>query len=221
MLKYILWDIDGVFVDTEALHLKAWQHLVEQFGKTLTIEEYRGMAGRGSQENMKEICTLKDIPYDFESLNKIRRDYYESLRDAGIPVIQENVVFARELQKVFPDIVPVAVSSAAQKDIQENIKTAGLEGFFRKVFSFEDHPDIKRKPAPDIYLYALKDLGVAAEECLAFEDSSNGLIAAKDAGIRCIALPNDITLAQDFSRADLVIPSDERTIVSINNLFNG
>ena len=218
-IKFFLWDIDGVFVDTEMLHFAAWQYLVEQFEKTLTLEEYREMAGRGSRENMEAICRLKGIANDFESLNMIRRDYYESLRAQGVPVLKDNVIFAKKIQEAFPEATPVAVSSATRKDVEDNIKTAGLDNFFYKVFSFEDHPNMKRKPAADIYIYALKDLGVAANECIAFEDSSNGVFAAKAAGLRCIALPNEITSKQDFSGADLVLPSKKRTLENITDLF--
>lgn len=216
MPKYFMWDVDGVIVDTEKIHFEAWQYLANQLGGVLTLEKYLEMAGRGSEENLKLICQFLEVPFD-PALNKMRRDYYEKLREGGIPVIEENTALIRGIKKQFPDSIHVVVSSAIHKYIDENLHFAGLGDFFYKTFSFEDHHEIKRKPAPDLYLFALKDLGGKAVESAAFEDSSNGVAAAKDAGIRCIALPNPITLGQDLSRADLILQSGERTVEKVSS----
>ncbi len=204
-LKALLWDVDGVFVDTERLHFLAWQKLMEKFGKTLTLDEYAPMIGRGSKENMQHLCALKGIEGNPEELNKVRREFYEAFRKEGIPVLKENVLFAKEYKNKFPELKEAAVSSAARKDIEGNLKTAGLDGFFDAVISYEDKEGMARKPAPDIYLYTLQKLGVKAEECIAIEDSANGVSSANAAGIRCIALPNELTKDSGFSMAARVI----------------
>lgn len=205
-IKALLWDIDGVFVDTERLHFYAWQKLAMQFGKSLTLKEYAPMIGRGSTENMRHLCAMKGIEGKPEELNVLRRGYYEALRKEGIPVLAPNVALARECKNKFPELKEVTVSSASRKDIEENLKIAGLDQFFDLVISYEDKPGLARKPAPDMYLFTLERLGLRPGECMAFEDSANGVISAKAAGIRCVAVPNELTKDSDFSTADMVIP---------------
>lgn len=212
IIATLLWDVDGVFVDTERLHYEAWRFMVEQFGKTLLIEEYLPLIGQGSDENMGTICRAKGIAADRKKLQEIRKEHYRELRGRGVPIITENVALLTRFAKEFPALVHVAVSSAARAYVEENLDRAGIKGIFRRVISFEDQRGMRRKPAPDIYRYALRTLGVSAGTCLAFEDSSNGVLAARAAGVACVALPNEMTAAQDFTQADIVVRSvNERT----------
>src|SRR3989338_6005300 len=103
-IRTLFWDIDGILVDTEVLHFRSWQMLVERFNKTLVLEEYLPMIGRGGIENMKAICTLKNIPGSYDELNEIRRNFYTGLREKGIPVIESNIRLVRECAERFPNI---------------------------------------------------------------------------------------------------------------------
>jgi beta-phosphoglucomutase-like phosphatase (HAD superfamily) len=205
-IKALLWDVDGVFVDTERLHFLAWQKLAITHGSSLTLEEYAPMIGRGSKENMEALCAMRHIAGDKDALNKERRGYYEAMRKEGIPVLEENIALAKEFKNQFPELLHAAVSSSSQKDIRENLGAAGLGNFFARTISYEDKPGLARKPAPDLYLYALEALGFSAVECLAFEDSANGVASARAAGVRCVALPNELTKDSNFSAADFVVP---------------
>lgn len=205
----LIWDIDGIFVDTEALHFQAWQKLLADFGKTLSIEEYRPMIGRGSTENMAEMCARKGISGDHTELNLRRRAYYAELRSRGIPVLQYNVALMREFAQQYPQLIQVAASNSIASDVAENLAAAGLTRAFRFTASGKERPDIRRKPAPDLYHLALERLRLPAAACLAFEDTESGVTAAKAAGIRCVALPNALTIGQNFSAANFLIAPNE------------
>ena len=93
VIKGLIWDIDGLLVDTEWLHFLAWNNMVKEAGgKTLSEEEYRPLVGHGWEENMKRVCRLAGISGDDNSLNKRRQMHYANLCDHGIPVIKKKVI---------------------------------------------------------------------------------------------------------------------------------
>ena len=189
MITTLLWDVDGVFVDTEELHYQAWLWLAKKFNKTLSPKEYISMKGRGSDENMQLFCKAKGISEDTDKLQSIRRKKYMVLRDVGIPIIKENIALARRFKKEYPKLCHVAVSSSKRAFLEENLSIAGLSDFFVRTISYEDGEGMKRKPSPDIYHHACKISNCAPSECVAFEDSINGIAAARAAGIKTIILP--------------------------------
>ena len=206
-VQALVWDIDGVLVDTERLHFIAWKKLLAEHGATLTMEEYLPFIGRGSPENMNGICALKKITGDHTALNLRRREIYRQLRADGIPAIAENVALAKDFARAYPTLPRIAATNSRQQDTDENLAAAGLTDFFRFVVAFQNYPGLRRKPAPDLYLEAVRQLGIPAAECLAFEDTEHGVTAAHAAGLRVVALPSVLTEGQNFSAADLVIPS--------------
>ncbi len=208
-IKALIWDVDGVLVDTERLHFLAWQQLLAEHGRTLTLKEYLPFIGRGSTENMANICARKGMAGDHASLNKRRREIYRQLRAKEIPVIAENVALARQFAAEFPQLTRIAATNSIRQDTDESLTAAGLTNFFRFVVSFRDYPGLRRKPAPDLYLEAVKQLGLPVENCLAFEDTEPGVTAAKAAGVRVVALLSELTEGQNFSAADLVIQAGQ------------
>ncbi|TSC76545.1 MAG: hypothetical protein G01um101431_678 [Parcubacteria group bacterium Gr01-1014_31] len=206
-VQALVFDIDGVLVDTEQLHFSAWQKLLAEHGATLALEEYLPFIGRGSTENMADICTRKQMSGDHAALNLRRREIYRQLRSSGISVLAENVALARNFARAYPKMPRIAATNSIQQDTDENLAAAGLTGFFQFVVAFQNYPGLKRKPAPDLYLEAVRQLGIPAAECLAFEDTEHGVTAAHAAGLRVVALPSVLTEGQNFSAADLVIPS--------------
>jgi HAD superfamily hydrolase (TIGR01509 family) len=99
----------------------------------------------------------------------------------------------------------LAIASSATGDwIAAHLRRLGTREAFTVVATGDIHPP---KPAPDTYLGALAGLGVAAAQAIAFEDSPAGVVAAKAAGLRCVAVPNPATAALSFPAADLILPS--------------
>lgn len=208
-IKALIWDVDGVLVDTERLHFTAWQKLLEELGQTLTIEEYRPMIGRDSVANMATMCAAKGIAGNQAELTARRRAIYLALRQQGIPGMDKNVALLKQFAAHYPRLTQVAASNTIAAHVGENLKTAGVTECLKFFLSYQDHPDWRRKPAPDLYLAAIARLGLPATACLAFEDTEPGVMAAKAAGLWCVALPSVLTTGQNFSAADLVIGPDE------------
>lgn len=215
-IKALIWDVDGVLVDTEQLHFEAWKKLLAEHGQSLTLDEYRPMIGRPGPENLAELCAKKNIAGDQGAMTQRRREIYRQLRQQGIPVIAENVALVKDFAQHFPQLTQVVASSTARKNLEENLKATGCVDLFRFALSYEDDPTMQRKPAPDLYLAAVKRLGLPASACLAFEDTEAGVKSANAAGVRVVALPSDLTAGQDFSTADLVMaPGGPRSAQAI------
>jgi len=215
-IKFVLWDVDGVFVDTEKLHFEAWNKMLSQFGKNLGLAEYIPLVGRDGKENAETIHVLKGISCDKEQFRADRRTIYKRLREKDIPLIKENIELVKSFVSEFPRIRHAVVSSEQKIQIGENLRAAEIDNLFELIVSYENHPDLKRKPAPDMYLYALKKLGANPEECLVFEDSASGVAAATSAKIKCVALPNEFTKNHNFSAAAFIIfPGEKRAPAQI------
>ena len=105
--------------------------------------------------------------------------------------------------------LPVAIASSSEREwIEPHLDRLGWLDHFVTIASWEgEHTGVRAKPAPDLYVLACEALGVAPEHAVAVEDSENGLVAAKAAGLWCIAVPNAVTAGLDFSTADLVLGS--------------
>lgn len=204
--RAFFWDIDGVFVDTEILHFRAFQKAFADYDATITREEYVQIIGASGQESVANFCGLKGMSADPAQVQHVRHNYLRSLRAAGVPIITENVTLAHACAVFVADAKHLAVSSALRKYLDENIALAGLSDFFHDSVSYEDRSDLKRKPEPDMYLWAMEIARVLPGECIVFEDSLTGITAAKRAGAFCVALPNQLTKYQDLSSADLVLP---------------
>ena len=123
----------------------------------------------------------------------------------GIPAIVDGVRLARQLHQA---ALPLAIASSSTPAVIDALLAAlGLADVFRVRVSGED-PEVRHsKPAPDVYLTAAARLAVRPAACLAIEDSGPGVVAAKRAGMTCIAVPNRWTMHQDFRDADVVLDS--------------
>ena len=205
--------MDGLFIDTEELHFQSWQWLVANEGaEPLSLKEYMRCVGKPGKENIETICTMKGIMGERGPLQLLRRKKYEELRKDGTPLIQEHIDLAKAFAEAYPDMRQVLVSSSSRDDVDTNIKLVGLDNFFELSVSYNDNGGLIRKPSPDMYHHTLKRLELPKEACLAFEDSNSGVVSAVEAGIPVVALPNRLTVGNNFSKADAVFfPGDKKT----------
>jgi beta-phosphoglucomutase-like phosphatase (HAD superfamily) len=202
----LLWDLEGIFTDTEELHYQAWKWMVETYGHTtLSREEYAPCVGRPGTTNMDFLANLKNISGNTEEIRLLRRKKFEELLKNGIPLIAENIALAKEFKVQYPKLRHALVSSASTTDIQQGLLAADMADFFEVRVSYEDTPSMRRKPAPDQYLHALSRLALTADRCISFEDTESGVVAATEAGIRTVALPNALTIGHNFASALLIL----------------
>jgi HAD superfamily hydrolase (TIGR01509 family) len=205
VIKALLFDFDGTLVDTESVEFRAWEETFVAHDVELALERYG--VGVGTLEGfdpLDELELLLGHEIDRKDVNDRRRTREFELLAAEVlrPGVHEYLEDARGLG------LRVAIVSSSSDDwIESNL--ARLERSHGWECIVAANGDTERaKPAPTLYLEALDRLGVGAGEAVAFEDSANGALAARDAGIFCVAVPNPITAHLDV-QGDLNLGSFE------------
>ena len=200
MLKAVIFDMDGVLVDSEPLHYEVNRLTMQhEFGKDLDYEYYKQYIGSTVMAMWNKI--IKDFSlegYTAQQLFDISEDVKEKLLEHdGYPEVPGVVSFVKSISAKYKLAV---ASSSALANIEKNVKKLGIEGDFDALVT---GLSVKNpKPAPDIFLKAAEQLGVKPEECIVVEDSCNGTRAAKAAGMACIGFINPGSGEQDLSAAD-------------------
>jgi len=185
MIQAVVFDLDGVIVDTEQVWDDVREQLVRERGGRWHGGAQAAMMGMSSPEwsrYMHDELGLAESPDEIndEVVRRMLARYRENL-----PLIDGSATAVRGLARVFT----LAVASSSNRPLIEAVlEQAGISEVFAAVVSSEEVA--RGKPAPDVYLEAARRLGIAPEFCAAIEDSSNGLQAAHAAGMRVLALPN-------------------------------
>ena len=209
MIEAVVFDLDGVVVDSEQVWDDVREQLVRERGGRWTESAQADMMGMSSPEwsrYLHEELGLAEPPEELndEVVRRMLARYRQEL-----PLLEGAVEAVHRLAGTFP----LAVASSSNRPLIEAVlETAGVAELFAVVVSSEEVP--RGKPAPDVYLEAARQLGVEPGRCAAVEDSSNGLRAAHAAGLRVIAYPNrHYPPASDaLALADVVLESlDELT----------
>ncbi|MHC4583228.1 MAG: HAD family hydrolase [Planctomycetota bacterium] len=203
MISAVIFDLDGLLADTEKLHLSAYKTVFSELGFELSDQEYANHWIRDGQgtDAFVEKWQL-DIDPDFVRNEKAL--IYKKLVSSSA----EPMPGARELLRTLQGrkLMGLATSSHP-KDAQAVINALDFEDFFSCVaakFSVE-----RIKPYPDIFLYVANEMNIPPENCLVLEDAEKGILAADAAGMKSIAVPNEHTMSNDFSKATLVVNSLE------------
>ena len=195
MKKCILFDHDGVLVDTESWYYKAGERALADIGLTLDKDQYLRDMNQGSGTWAQARAAGVD-EHAISRQREVRDGYYqEYLRTEAIEI--EGVVDA--LVELSPHVRMAIVTTAKRADFEIIHEQRHLTQFMDFVLVREDYQ--LAKPHPEPYLTGLKRLEASREETLVVEDSSRGLSSAVAAGIDCVIVHNDFTKAQDFSRA--------------------
>ena len=201
--RAVVFDMDGLLLDTERLWLRAERRLLARYGYTFTDADALASIGRGFEESVADYTARAGLPPErapglrAELLELVRAEFESGL--AGRPG-------AMELVRRLRGRVPLALASNTPRALVEfALDTAGIREAFDAVVSAQDVA--RPKPAPDIYLAACEALGVAPRDALALEDSPAGVLAAREAGLDVIAVP--LSAEIDVSAAHQVLESLE------------
>lgn len=201
-MQAFIFDMDGVIIDSEPLHIAVEIETVRHFGGTITEEQLGQYMGMTNAEMWSAVRNEHHLNHPLEEIisYQLNRKINE-LRKLDIEPIDGIRDLIRSLKE---HNVKIAIASSSPMSfIQEVVKKFHIEQEFNIIMSGEE---VERgKPAPDIYLEAAKRLEVRPEQCVVLEDSRHGVNAAKSAGMRCIGFLNPNSGHQDLSAADQTV----------------
>jgi HAD superfamily hydrolase (TIGR01509 family) len=204
VIEAVVFDLDGVIVDSEHVWDEARQRLAEERGGRWHDQASRDMMGMSSVEwsrYMHDVIGLAESPEEINA--EVVRRLVAVYRDE-LPLLDGAVEAVEALGRRWP----LGLASSSNRELIDLVlRVSGLDQRFAATVSSEEVP--RGKPAPDVYLEAARRLGAAAERCAAVEDSENGVRSAKAAGMRVVAIPNPrYPPAEDaLAAADIVLPS--------------
>ena len=206
MVRALVFDFDGLILDTEVPEFRAWCEIFEGHGCELPRSEWTACIGlAGADVTFDPHACLEGLlgrPLDRAEVRARHRLRFAELvaAESALPGVTEYLMEARRLG------LKVAVASSSHRAwITAHLGRLGLLEAFD---CFRCADDVARtKPDPELYRAALAALAVAPEEAIAFEDSANGVRAAKAAGLYCVAVPNGLTCALPLEEADLRLNS--------------
>ena len=204
MVHALIFDFDGLILDTEAPEFQAWQETYEEHNRRLDFDVWSQHIGKASDafDPHADLERMLGRPLDRLAIGERRRHRNRELllRQKVLPGVVEYLSAAREL-----DLMVAIASSSPKAWILPLLDRLGLLSAFREIVTKDDVKE--GKPSPEVYELCIKKLGVLNSEAIAFEDSPNGVSSAKAAGLLCVAVPNMITAELGFEHADLVLPS--------------
>ncbi len=221
----IIFDCDGVLVDTEHLKFLAWQEAFKQYEIAFEQKEYLPLVGYSSKHIFDSLIQQKNVTLPENFIDQ-KDTIYQKLQHTGVPKFTGAIRFVQELavKKRALGIVLGLASSAGREEIMANLKQIGLDTVFDVVVSGHDdlaeYPDPTgtNKPKPYIYKKTAQLLGVWPSRCIVFEDTNAGIVAAVSAGMIAIAVPNAYTRTHDFSLATQILDSFDA--ISVDNVVS-
>ena len=205
MLKAILFDMDGVIVDTEPLHNKAYHKMFEDYKIVVDKDLYESFTGQST----KNVCTRLVNHFSLEAhpkdLELCKRSHFNSLFETDESLQLLDGVYDIIVDYYNNGLTLVLASSASNSTIEKVFTRFKLDSFFKAKIS---GATLKAsKPHPEIFEKAAQLANTKQSECIVIEDSTNGIEAAKSAGSYCIGYDSLHSKNQDYSKADLVITS--------------
>ncbi len=207
-IRALLFDFDGLILDTETPEVHVWQHIYAEYGFPYPLDLWAQNIGRWPHDSgfepAQHLHRLASHSLDEEALRKRHRSESDVLieREPVAAGVNEYLSTARRL-----GIKTAIVSSSSRWWVEGHLTRLGLLHRFDCLITSDMVELHRSKPYPDLYLKALEVLGITASQAIAFEDSPHGIMAAHAAGIFAVAVPNPSTAQLDLSRANLRITS--------------
>jgi HAD superfamily hydrolase (TIGR01509 family) len=204
VIRAVVFDLDGVIVDSEQVWDEVREAYVRETGGTYTDRSARDMMGMSSPEWSRYMAESLDVPETPEEINAAIVERMLERYGEAPPLIPGAVDAVRRIG----GSLPLAIASSSNRELIDVVlRVSGLDGDFAATVSSEEVP--RGKPSPDVYVEAARRLGVEPADCGAVEDSHNGIRAAKAAGMRVVAVPNPHYPPDDeaLALADVVVPA--------------
>lgn len=207
MIKALIFDFDGLMIDTETPEFHVWQDIYREHGQEFPVEKWAtivGGAGHSDFDAAEHLVTLTDGRLDSASLrDRNRLESGALIHTLGpLPGVLDYLNEAKRLG------LRLAIASSSPRSwVEPHARRIGVLHFFDHVVTRDDVEPGRTKPNPDLFLKALERLGVTNDAAIVFEDSPNGVRAAKRAGIFVVAVPNELTSTLTLDDANLILSS--------------
>lgn len=215
MIKAVIFDFDGLILDTETAWYEAYKEAIGFYQCDLPLEHFVKCIGTDNtelyaffKEQLGEECNIEEIEARAASLHKGKMETFEA-REGVKDYLEE----AKKLG------YKIALASSSTKEwVTHYLSELGLLPYFDEIITGDDVEKVK--PAPDLYVKAIEALKIDATEAVAFEDSLNGLQAALQAGLKCVIVPNPVTEALAFENHHLRLQSmAEKSLTDVIRLI--
>lgn len=195
--KAVLFDMDGTLIDTEKYYRIFWPKAMAEFGYTMTDEQVLSMRSLGRPFAPARLKEWFGRELDYYAVRNRRKELMEECLDKnGIELKPGAEEILKELNRCG---IPAAVATATDLERTEKyLKMTGIRKYFAHLISAVQVRE--GKPSPDIYLYACEQLGLKPEECIAVEDSPNGVMSAYRAGCRVIMAPDQTPADEEIRK---------------------
>jgi len=210
MIKGIIFDMDGVLTDNKEQDFTAWKRDFADFGLDLNMDGYRAFTGMKGEEIVKKYIKQDASEEEATSLTRRKEEYFiEEIKKTKIEPTKGVVRFLNDLKN---NNIKMGIGTAAMEFKAYTIlEELGIKDFFKVLVSAEKVK--KGKPDPETYLKVAEYLGLKPEECIVIEDAPNGIAAAKNGGIKCIAIATTHEKSE-LGQADRIIDSFDELVVA-------
>jgi HAD superfamily hydrolase (TIGR01509 family) len=203
MIKTVIFDMDGVIVDTEPVHSYAYFQHFSELKIDVSKEMFTSFMGNSTRNTFQKLKDMFPIEGEVEELIQRKRTLFNDAFDS-----KEDLYLIEGVEKLIQDLHTngmqlILASSAAKVTIERVFNRFGLHRYFSHIVSGEDFPN--SKPHPEIFEYAASLSIAPKENCIVIEDSNNGVRAAKGAGIFCVGYNSANSKLQDLSLADVIV----------------
>ena len=203
MIQTVIFDMDGVIVDTEPVHSYAYFQHFDELNIDVSKDMFTSFMGNSTRNTFQKLKELFPIDGEVEDLIQRKRTLFNDAFDS-----KEDLYLIEGVEQLIQDLHQngmqlILASSAAKVTIDRVFKRFNLHQYFTHIVSGEDFPD--SKPHPAIFEYAASLSIVSKENCIVIEDSTNGIRAAKAAGLFCVGYNSENSKLQDLSLADVIV----------------
>ena len=204
MIRALVFDFDGLILDTETSVYEAWRNVYAEHDQVLPMDRWLMRIGTDGSafDPMVELRARVDEALDEEQIQRRRMAFHRTqiAKLDQMPGVRACLEYARA------ESIGTSIASSSSSDwVNGHLERLGLAHFFDQVVTAEQVD--AAKPAPDLYLRATELLGVDPSDAIALEDSPNGVQAAKAAGLFCVAVPGPMTRTLSFEAADVILRS--------------
>lgn len=203
-MKAVIFDMDGVIIDSEPIHFETDIQTMRHFGCNISEKELEKYVGTTNEYMYTDIKKNYKLNQSLEEIISFRSKLVKN------KIINSNLEPIQGIKELLIDLkcknIDIAIASSSPKDFIDTIVNKfKFMDYFKYIISGEEVSE--GKPEPDIYIETSRKLGISPDECIVIEDSKNGVLAAKRAGMKCIGFKNINSGNQDLSNADIIVNS--------------